>query len=84
MTLTDSALVAALAEYARSALARDAEALLSVADRFALMGANGLAAEAVGSLGRHSCGGQLDTGGKVPGIDQCLATATYRGVRIGD
>ncbi len=45
-SLTDSALVAALVEHARAALASDAEALLEVADRFAQMGAWWLAAEA--------------------------------------
>ncbi|HEY6474854.1 MAG TPA: LuxR C-terminal-related transcriptional regulator [Acidimicrobiales bacterium] len=46
VALTDSALVAALAAYARAGLASDAEALLAVADRFGAMGAWWLAAEA--------------------------------------
>ncbi len=45
-SLTDSELVASLAEYARAAVAHQTEALLVVADRFALMGAWWLAAEA--------------------------------------
>jgi DNA-binding NarL/FixJ family response regulator len=45
-SLTDSELVVALAEYARAALARQAGALLAVADRFGVMGAWWLAAEA--------------------------------------
>jgi DNA-binding CsgD family transcriptional regulator len=45
-SLTDSHLVAALAEYARAAASTEAEALLAVADRFAVMGAWWLAAEA--------------------------------------
>lgn len=46
---TDSSLVASLAEYARAAAAPDAPALLAVGERFALMGAWWLAAEAAGA-----------------------------------
>ena len=46
---TDSELVSALAEYARAAAVPDAEALLAVGDRFALMESWWLAAEAAGA-----------------------------------
>ena len=63
VAVTDSALVAALAAYARADLASDAPALLAVADRFASMGVVAGGGGGRGR-GRHPGGGRLGAGGE--------------------